>query len=319
MKAKDVLGLLLAAAALLVAAVGCNVSNVEYHGWAGYGMREQPSPVFSTMLNQAFKKMTLPEGAVASGDYVAVYRLSSGEGEDPWWAYLAEDALVDKVRKAGASALERNDEGNELLLEEGKYFPPPKNGKAGLAAGAPASPRENVITPYRATRALEYRLVSAYMRAEPVRTNGGYSGGKTIITDDAIITPGAIITDDAIIAGPPGHGRERGVLMVTCEVTLNLRTADVRTGEVLWSGPVSGVAAAKVPVHMVYPYAPYDWDDWEDEYHGPWIWYWDWQKGPSGPPPEAAPTAPDSGAPPEAAPGAGAPAEEESAPWAFTP
>jgi len=286
-------------AALAVGILGCTVSNYEVHGaYADAAIRNATSPMANMMFDAAFKAMPLPEGAVAEGDYIGIYKLSSGKGEDPWWVYLAEDALVAKCKKVGANVVERNLAANGMLTREGEYVSPPRKSEY---ATAPKSPKDDVLTPYRATRALEYRVVTAAFKVEPVRTetSTSYPAGTTIITEDAIVTPGAIITEDAIIAGPYKHHREAGAVKVTCQINVNLRTVDVRTGEVLWSGPAVGIATQKIPVSALYPYLR-DFEDGWDEDYGPWYWWWNGYGGnatygteaPCPPPPP--PTAGDS-------------------------
>lgn len=296
---------ILGAALVAMGLVGCTVSNYEVHGaYADAAIRNATSPMANMMFDAAFKAMALPESAIAEGDYVAIYKLSSGKYEDPWWVYLAEDALVSKCEKAGANVVERNTAANNLLTREGEYIAPPRKSESAFA---PKSAKDDVLTPYRATRALEYRFVTAAFRVEPIytETTASYPTGTTIITDDAIITPGAIITDDAIIAGPMNrHRREAGAVKVTCQVNLNLRTVDVRTGEVLWSGPVVGIAAQKIPVSALWPHLRGMEDDWDEDY-GPWYWWWNGYGGtatygaaaPCPPPPPAPDNAPDTAAP----------------------
>ena len=287
-----------AIAALALAAAACTIKNVEVHGaYGAAGIQQPASPLAATMFNAAYAGMELPAGAVASGDYVGIYRLASGKGDDPWWVYLAEDHLVTKVSAAGATVLERNAAAAAGLEREAEFFEPPRTGRA--AGTAPLSPKESRPTPYRATRALEYRVVSAFIRMEPSRSEPmeRTGGGPTIITDDAIVAPGVIITDDAIITR--GASPRRHMVRLLCEVRLNLRTVDVRTGEVLWTGSTVGKATADVPLRSVVPGMGDEWDegDIEDEEDmWPWLWYWNADSGVRGPapmPPPAVAPAPE--------------------------
>jgi len=234
------------ALALLLAAGGCSVRNIEVHGANGAGIKETVPPVMAMMFNDACAGVELPAAAIAPGDYVAVYHLSSGKNQDQWWTYLAEDALVAKVRAAGATPVERNDATAALLAAEASYVPPPRNGNTRAAADVPASARDAKPTPYRATRGLAYRLVAAdvaFDRADKRAT---------------------------AVYGEP-------TVRVNAAVVINLRTLDANTGEVMWSGTVSGKAARDIPISQLAPWFPaaLDWEDedWEDN-HGPAMFMW---------------------------------------------
>jgi hypothetical protein len=228
-----------------LAATACNVKNVEVHGsYEGAGIRESAHPVMTEMFNLAFKAVKLPEGSVSSGDYVAVYRLSSGKAEDRWWCYLAEDWLVDKVRAAGASPVERNDLAKRLLAAEGEYLEPP----APAGPGAPTAPSpydrrgDVAVTPYRATRALAYRVVAADLWFDHFSNH---------------------------------HGGQEPTVRANAKVIVNLRTLDVKTGEVLRSGSASATARKTFPIsRLVGWFGIYDWEDWDDSPH--WWWWWRW-------------------------------------------
>ncbi|MGD8720011.1 MAG: hypothetical protein PVH29_14465 [Candidatus Zixiibacteriota bacterium] len=239
----------LAGAAFLLA-MACNVKNVEVHGsYDGAGMRDPSHPVMMEMFNLAFEAVELPAGSVSSGEYVGVYRLSSGKAEDQWWCYLSEDWLVKKIRDAGAYPVERNVLALRRLEMEGDYFDAPKRpDPGGVTSPSRAGLGKNSdLTPYRATRALAYRVVAADLWID------GYN-----------------------------HARHsEPTVRANSKVTLNLRTLDVRTGEVLWSGTVVGSARRNVKVSRLLGwYGIYDWDDWDDWDDCPgWWWYWRWDDG----------------------------------------
>jgi hypothetical protein len=241
------LPLILVAAAVVLAATACNVKNVEVHGsYRDAGIRESSNPVMTEMFNLAFKAVALPAGSVSAGHYVAVYRLSSGKAEDRWWCYLAEDWLVDKVRAAGAYPVERNDLAKRLLAAEGEYLEPPRRDTASPTAPASYGRRGDVdVTPYRATRALAYRVVAADLWFDR------FSGH---------------------------HGRQEPTVRVNAKAIVNLRTLDVKTGEVLWSGAASGTARKTFPIsRLVRWFGFYDWEDWDDWDDSPyWWWWWRW-------------------------------------------
>ena len=236
------------AAAAVLAATACNVKNVAVHGaYEGAGLRESAHPVMTEMFNLASKAVKLPAGSVSSGDYVAVYRLSSGKAEDRWWSYFAEDWLVDKIRAAGANPVERNDLAKRLLAAEGDYLEPPP--PAGI--GAPTAPTaygrrgDVAVTPYRATRALAYRVVAADLWFDRFAE---------------------------------GHHRREPTVRANANVIVNLRTVDVKTGEVLWSGSASGTARKTFPIsRLVGWFGIYDWEDWDDS--PDWWWWWRWDGG----------------------------------------
>jgi hypothetical protein len=237
----------LAAAAVVLAATACNVKNVEVHGsYRDAGIREASNPVMTEMFNLAFKGVALPAGSVSGGHYVAVYRLSSGKAEDRWWCYLAEDWLVDKVRAAGAYPVERNDLAKRLLAAEGDYLEPPRRDAASPTAPASYGGRGDVdVTPYRATRALAYRVVAADLWFDNLSGH---------------------------------HGHREPTVRANAKVVVNLRTLDVKTGEVLWSGAASGTARKTFPVsRLVGWFGFYDWEDWDDWDDSPyWWWWWRW-------------------------------------------
>lgn len=233
-------------AAVLLAAAACNVKNVEVHGsYRDAGIRQTAHPLAAEMFNLAFKAAELPAGSVSPGAYVAAYRLSSGKAEDQWWCYFAEDWLVDKVRAAGATPVERNASAARLLAAEAAYAEPP----AGTSLAAVAAPRPAAfglrgadLTPYRATRALAYRVVAADLWFDQFN--------------------------------PHGRGREATV-RANAQVTVNLRTLDVRTGEVLWSGSTTGTARKAVNVSRLMGWLGLnDWEDW-DGWPSRWRWHWD--------------------------------------------
>jgi hypothetical protein len=239
---------IISAVAVVLAAAACNVKNVEVHGsYHDAGIRESSNPVMTEMFNLAFKAVALPAGSVPSGHYVAVYRLSSGKAEDRWWCYLAEDWLVAKVRAAGANPVERNDLAKRLLAAEGDYLEPPPVASPGApTAPSPYAKRGDVdVTPYRATRALAYRVVAADLWFD------NFSGHRG------------------------RHGRQEPTVRVNAKVIVNLRTLDVKTGEVLWSGAASGTARKTFPLsRLVGWFGIYDWEDWDE---GPyWWWWWRW-------------------------------------------
>ncbi len=240
----------LAALAVIVAAAACSVKNVEMGGaYRGAVTREAVHPLAAEMFNLAFKAVTLPSASISAGDYVAVYRLSSGKVEDKWWCYLAEDWLVDKVRAAGATPVERNAAAARLLEAEGAYFEPPATSPGGVTAPrlAKLAEKEAGLTPYRATRALTYRVVAADMWFD--RFHARRHDGEPTVRANA-------------------------------KVTVNLRTVDVMTGEVLWSGAAAGTASKTVSLSRLAGWAGiWDWDDCDD---GPfwWRWHWHWHNGP---------------------------------------
>ena len=236
------------AVAVVLAATACNVKNVEVHGsYHDAGIRESSNPVMTEMFNLAFKAVALPAGSVPTGHYVAVYRLSSGKAEDRWWCYLAEDWLVDKVRAAGANPVERNDLAKRLLAAEGEYLEPPPVASPGApTAPSPYGRRGDVdLTPYRATRALAYRVVAADLWFDKF---SGYHGHR---------------------------GHQEPTVRVNAKVIVNLRTLDVKTGEVLWTGAASGTARKTFPIsRLVGWFGIYDWEDWDDSPY--WWWWWRW-------------------------------------------
>lgn len=265
-----------AALAAVTAGIGCNFENVEYHGaYADHGIgKYQVPPVTVMMINYALQAVTLPGGAVAPDTYVAVYRLSSGKGEEAWWTYLSEDWLIDKIRAAGATPVERNAAAASMLAEEENYLAVPKRG--GDPTGGYVNPKlkENPEKriPFRAERALAYRIVAA----------------------------------DLSVARPDRSNLRRGALRTTATVILNLRTVDVRTGEVLWAGVVTGTATKDVPISWFDDGWPWPWwadDDWEDAGDDAWRpWLWRWEAGtpvqPADPVPGTAPPGnPDATAP----------------------
>jgi hypothetical protein len=244
-------------AAVLLAAVACNVKNVEVHGsYRDAAIRETAHPVVAEMFNLAFKAVKLPAGSISAGDYVAVYLLSSGKAEGAWWAYFAEDWLVDKVRAAGATPVERNAAAARLLDAEASYFEPPAgDSPTGITARRLGKSGETNadLTPYRATRALAYRVVAAELWFDRFNYRGR---------------------------------RSEPTVRANAKVTVNLRTLDVRTGEVLWSGSAAGTARKTVEVaRLLGWFGIEDWDDWGDE---PFCWRWDWDWD-DGPPAEAEP------------------------------
>ena len=238
---------LIFAVAALWAATACNVKNVEVHGsYEGAGIRESSHPVMNEMFNLAFKAVALPAGSVSSGDYVGVYRLSSGKAEDRWWCYLAEDWLVDKVRAAGAYPVERNDLAKRLLAAEDEYLEPPRRDTASPTAPTSYGRRSDVaVTPYRATRALSYRVVAADLWFD-------HFSGR--------------------------HRHQEPTVRANAKVILNLRTVDVKTGEVMWTGAASGTARKSFPIsRLVGWFGFYDWEDWDDWDDSPyWWWWWRW-------------------------------------------
>ena len=239
-----------AAAAVLLAAAACNVKNVEVHGsYRDAGIREKAHPLAAEMFNLAFKAAELPAGSVSSGEYVAAYRLSSGKAEDQWWCYFAEDWIVDKVRAAGATPVERNTLAARLLEAEAAYAEPPAGTSlAAVSAPSPAGfgKKEAERTPYRATRALAYRVVAADLWFDQFN--------------------------------PHGRGHEAAV-RANAQVTVNLRTLDVGTGEVLWSGSTTGTARKAVNISRLTGWLGiHDWEDWDD---WPFRWHWDWDAAPA--------------------------------------
>ncbi len=240
------LALVFAAAAVL-AATACNVKNVEVHGaYEGAGIRETAHPVMTEMFNLAFNAAKLPAASVSSGDYVAVYRLSSGKAEDQWWCYFAEDWLVDKVRAAGATPVERNALAARLREAEAAYVEPPAASLAGGTAPSLAKLRANeaALTSYRATRALAYRVVAADLWFDRLGSH---------------------------------DGRHEATVRANAQVTVNLRTLDVGTGEVLWAGSVTGTAKKAFPISRLIGWMGIY--DWEDDWDGPWWWRWHWDDG----------------------------------------
>jgi hypothetical protein len=244
-------------AALWLAATACDVKNVEVNGsYHDAGLREASHPVMTEMFNLAFQAVKLPAGSVSSGDYVAIYRLSSGKAEDRWWCYLAEDWLADKVRAGGATPVERNDLATRLLVAEAGYLEPPPSAPADVrAAPGLAGRRADVaVTPYRATRALAYRVVAA----------------------------------DVWFDRFSRHNQAEPAVRANAKVVVNLRTVDVKTGEVLWTGSASGTARRNFPVSRLSGWLGiYDWEDWDDTPH--WWWWWRWDGDDS----IAEPTPPD--------------------------
>ncbi len=243
--------------AVLLAAAACNIKNVEVHGsYRDAAIHETAHPVVAEMFNLAFKAVKLPAGSISAGDYVAVYRLSSGKAEGAWWCYFAEDWIVDKVRAAGATPVERNAAATRLLEAEGAYFEPPVGASpAGITAPHPAKLREKnaALTRYRATRALAHRVVAAELWFDRFSSHGR-DGDPTV--------------------------------RANAKVTVNLRTLDVRTGEVLWSGVATGTARKTIKIaRLLSWFGIDDWDVWDDE---PFCWRWDWDWG-DGPPAEAEP------------------------------
>jgi hypothetical protein len=234
--------------ALLLAAVACNVKNVEVHGsYRDAAIHETTHPVVAEMFNLAFKAVKLPSASVAAGEYVAVYRLSSGKAEGAWWSYLAEDWIVDKVRAAGATPVERNGAAVRLLEAEGAYFEAPAvDSPTGITTRRPdrAGETPSDLTRYRATRALAYRVVAAELWFDRFNRHG-----------------------------PNGEPSVRA----NAKVTVNLRTLDVRTGEVLWSGTAAGAARKNIEVSRLLGWFGIDdWDDCDDWDNGPFLWHWDW-------------------------------------------
>lgn len=266
------------AVVVTVAVAACSVKNVEMDGaYRGAVARESVHPLAAEMFNLAFKAVALPSATVSAGDYVAVYRLSSGKVEDQWWCYLAEDWLVDKVRGAGATPVERNAAATRLLEAEGAYFEPPAPSPVALTSPrlAKLAEKEAGLTPYRATRALTYRVVAADLWFDRFRVHR-HDGEPTV--------------------------------RANAKVTVNLRTVDVMTGEVLWTGSAAGTASKTVSLSRLAGWAGIcDWDDWDD---GPfwWHWGWDWDGGP----PDVA--EPADGSPDEATEAEDASVEEPAAP-----
>lgn len=243
--------------AVLLAAAACNVKNVEVHGsYRDAAIHETAHPVVAEMFNLAFKAVKLPAGSISAGDYVAVYHLSSGEAESAWWCYFAEDWIVDKVRAAGATPVERNAAAARLLEAEEAYFGPPAgDSPTGITARRLGRSGETTaaLTPYRATRALAYRVVAAELWFDRFGSHGR-TGEPTV--------------------------------RANAKVTVNLRTLDVQTGEVLWSGAATGKARKTVEVARLLGW--FGIDDWEDWDAGPFWWRWDWDWD-GGPPAEAEP------------------------------
>jgi hypothetical protein len=237
--------------ALLLAAAACNVKNVEVHGsYRDAAIRDTTHPVVAEMFNLAFKAVKLPAGSISAGDYVAVYRLSSGKAESAWWGYFAEDWIVDKVRAAGATPVERNGAAVRLLEAEGAYLRPPGAPPSLAGAASPSLAKRGeanaALTPYRATRALAYRVVAAELWFDRFSSHGR-NGDPTV--------------------------------RANAKVTVNLRTLDVQTGEVLWSGVAAGTARKTVEVgRLLGWFGIDDWEDWDD---GPFWWHrdWDWDGG----------------------------------------
>jgi hypothetical protein len=265
--------------AVLLAAAACNVKNVEVHGpYRDAAIHETTHPVVAEMFNLAFKAVKLPAGSISAGDYVAAYRLSSGKAEGAWWCYFAEDWLVDKVRAAGATPVERNAAAARLLEAEEAYFEPPAgNSPAGATTRRLGRSGETNagLTPYRATRALAYRVVAAELWFDRFSSRG--RNGEPTVRANA-------------------------------KVTVNLRTLDVRTGEVLWSGAAAGTARKTVEVSRLLGWFGIDdWDDWDE---GPFRWRWDWDWD-GGSPTEAEPAEDVAADKPEAEDGA---AEEPAQP-----
>lgn len=253
---------LVAAAAL----TGCNVENVEYHGAMGGVMtKESVPPVTTYMFNEAAGALEVPTGAVAPGEYVAIYQLGAGENESQWWCYLVEDALVAKVQKLGATPVERNDAATVLLNKENEYFPAPKRTDV---AGAPVGAKENKRIPYRATRVLAYRVVAAKLWLEPDRRE---------MRTHAAVTRAALAGDIRAAAlaatGADEPAAATKTIPVTAQLIVNLRTLDANTGEVLWTGTVSGLATRDVPVSWLAPVGWWHLDDWEDWDEDKWWAY----------------------------------------------
>ena len=266
-----------AAAATIIAAAGCtNVSDITVtRGSEGEGLREQIPPVTAYMFNEAANALALPTGAVGAGDYVAVYHLSAGKQDDQWWTYLAEDALVNKINAAGATAVERNDAAAALLATETGYYPPPRNGKGAAGVAPAANPKERPTTPYRATRVLCYRVVAA----------------KLYITPPSRELNRVAIHKEAMAAGPagaalaavttsPGETPARAA-HATAQIILNLRTLDASTGEVLWAGTVTASAERDVPITWLEPadfWRGPGGPDWDDD--DAWDWCFRWSEEP---------------------------------------
>ena len=136
-------------------------------------------------------------------------------------------------------------------LRKGKFPRALSASPAGITTPHPAKLREKnaALTPYRATRAPAHRVVAAELWFDRFSS----------------------------------HGRDDPTVRANAKVTVNLRTLDVRTGEVLWSGVATGTARKTIKIARLLGW--FGIDDWDDE---PFCWRWDWDWD-DGPPAEAEP------------------------------
>ncbi len=268
-----------AAGALVLVAAGCtNVSDITVtRGGGDEGIRDAIPPATAYMFNEAMNALELPTGAVGAGEYVAVYHLSAGTPDDQWWTYLAEDALVSKISAAGATPVERNDAAAALLATEAKYVPPPKTAKGAVDVMGPAGKEPRAVTPYRATRVLCYRVVTAKLWLEPPQREANrVAVHKTREAEGR--------GPAALVAMATSEEVPSRTVHATAQVIVNLRTLDAQTGEVLWTGTVTATAARDVPVTWLEPYDFWNnagWDDHDWDNNGPWDWCFRWSEEPA--------------------------------------
>lgn len=188
-------------------------------------IRKSSYPTHNELIATSIRNANIPMTYFSANDTVAIWSLEFGKALDAPVNYLIEDNLLEKFAKKNISIVERDPEMLKHLYSE-----------AGLRYTHLVDTLWNLnllseLPLQRATKIVSYRVLDCGMKSiVPIEVKAGRAGGCCIFGGGAIM---------------------QGMLQRRAETHLGVRIINARTGDILWSDYISGIAIDTIPPELL--------------------------------------------------------------------
>ncbi len=198
-------------------------------------IRKPSYPTHNEAIGASVRNVNIPMNYFSANDTVAIWSLEFGKALDSPVNYLIEDNLYEKFANKNISTVERDPEMLKRLYAETGYrytWVIDTLWNLNMLAESPIQ---------RATKIVAYRVLDCGIKSiKPIAVEAGKAGGCCIFAGKAggccIFGGGAIM---------------QRMLQRRAETHLGVRIINAKTGDILWSDYISGVAIDTIPPDLL--------------------------------------------------------------------
>ncbi len=188
-------------------------------------IRKPSYPTHNELIAASIRNVNIPMTYFWTKDTVAIWSLEFGKALDSPVNYLIEDNLLEKFAKNNIGTVERDPDMLKRLYAETGYrytFVVDTLWNLSMLGESPIQ---------RATKIVTYRVLDCGIKSiEPIEVEAGKAGGCCIFGGGAIM---------------------KNMLQRRAETHLGVRIINARTGDILWSDYITGVAIDTIPPELL--------------------------------------------------------------------